>query len=119
MITLVCTRAETELMLNYFFGSIEYFKAAQVRSLDHLEKTAPENLMLKIFHIGLDEIELMLQKKLLITQGHKIRLKFTPVMSILFYRLLLTTPVDSNQFYILHLRNKWIEFFDKALLDML
>ena len=64
-----------------------------------------------------DEILLMIEKKLINTQSATIRLKLSDAQAVIFFRLLIILPVPAEQFYFNKLRNDWIEQLDKQLIE--
>lgn len=98
-----------------------YFNLLQLSNLKNVSghgKTTGEYLTAKLFNCLLQEVELLVNKKLINTTSGTVRIKFTEAQIIAFYRGLLSMPVPADQYYLSIIRNSWIEILDRAILNM-
>lgn len=98
-----------------------YFNLLQLSNLNNVKgfgKTTGEYLTVKLFNCLLQEIELLIKKKMINTTSGTVRIKFTEAQAIAFYRGLLSMPVPADQYYLSTIRNSWIEILDREILKM-
>lgn len=98
-----------------------YFSLLQLSNLKNVAghgKTTGEYLTAKLFNCLLQEVELLVNKKLINTTSGTVRIKFTEAQAIAFYRSLLSMPVPFDQYYLSIIRNHWIEMLDKELFEI-
>ena len=62
-----------------------------------------------------DEIALMVDRKMITTSSQKIKLQLTRAQTTVLYALLLNHPLPADQVYLQMMRNQWLQLLDEEL----
>ena len=116
MITLQSERVHLKHAYDYFFVYIHLWKQSQLENVKQQSKVSGEYLTVIMINSLLDDIEDLLEKKLLNTTGKIVRLKFSNAHGIIFYKTLLNLPLDAQAYYLNMIRNHWIEILNQQII---
>lgn len=117
MVYLKTYRQELEAARNYFFPFIRMWKQTNLNNARDSNIQSHDFLSAIAVNCIVDEILLMIEKKLVNTQSATMKLKLSDAQAVIFYRILIILPVPSEQFYFNQFRNGWIEQLDKQLIE--
>lgn len=117
MLSLSTYRQDLEAAEKYFFPFIIEWKQTNLNNLTDSNMQGGPFLFAVAVNCLIDEVILMMRKKLINTSSQQFKLKFTDAQGVIFYRSLLILPIPAQQFYLNKVRNEWIEQLDRQLID--
>lgn len=116
MIILATKRQYAEYANVQMFNYINLYKITQLKNVEGADKTSTEYLAARLIVSLLDEVELLLKKKLINTTKKNISIKMSDAAGIALYKMLLRLPVAADEWYFNHVRNAWIEALDRQII---
>lgn len=116
MISLKIFRSDLRLVQIHFFPYITMAKTTRIKNAAHLQLQSPEHLTVLAVNCITDEIMLHINRKIIVTTGTHVKLKFTGAQAVIFMQLLNNLPVNRENFYLWNLRNWIVELLDKQII---
>jgi hypothetical protein len=116
MIVLHTPRTDVETILRYLFVTINLYKRTRLENVKYMDVQSEEYLSAVVINCILDEVELVMQKKLINTVSKKTKIKFTEAQAAVLYKSLMALPIGSENVYFQILRNQWVERLDQQLI---
>jgi hypothetical protein len=125
MITLTCTRHHADYAMLTIFRYQALWRQSQFNNVKDFAKTSGEYLTVRLFNCLLAEVEYLFERKLdnrnpskIPNKSAKINIKMSHAQGIAFYRMLLTLPLSADDYYLMQIRNRWIEIIDQQILKL-
>ncbi len=115
MVTLTTHRQYAEDVLLNLFPYINMLKLTHTKEVAKYSRVSDARLMVKLVNSILDEIETVIRKKIVLTTGRKIHIKFSDAAAITLYKTLLNLPLDKDKVHLHMIRQEWIEILDKQI----
>jgi hypothetical protein len=115
MITLNTLRQKVELVRYVFYPVIEMTKRTALLNLRRLSADDSDTLSALVMICIIDEVKTIIDRKLINTKGHIIKLQLSDAQAIVLYKTLLRLPVDADKQYHNMVRNEWLMQLDKAI----
>lgn len=116
MVTIRTQRQEIETILYRFFPRMNLYKRTRLSNLAHLDLTSEAFLTAVVINCVLEEVELILKKRLINCATKTITVKLSEAQSAILYRSLIALPLENANVYEFSLRNQWVERLDQALI---
>ena len=116
MITLRTYRQHVETASVYWFPFIREAKRTNLNNLQGRHITDTDYFSAVVINCILDEIELILDKKLINTKSQKLKFEFSNAQGIVLYKTLLHLPLPKDQPYFNQLRMEWLAALDQELI---
>lgn len=116
MISIRAPRQEVETIIRYFFPAIDMYKRTRLQNLAHKEIISEEYLSAVVINALLDEVQTLINRKLVNTFSKKINVKMTEAQAAVFYKSLIALPLEPNQVYFQIIRNQWVDQLDQLLI---
>lgn len=115
MIILTTHRQYAKTVSDTIFPYINLLKQSHANNVKMHSKVSSELLTVKLINSLLKDVELLLKKKLLLTNGTTVKLKLSDAEAIALYKTFLILPIDDGNYYLLMIRNEWITILDKQI----
>lgn len=117
MILLHTYRQDLETVRNYFFPYIKLWKQTNLNNIRDTNVQGGEFLSVVAINCLIDEIILLIEKKLINTVSQSQKIKLSDAQGVIFYRILIALPLPAEQFYFNVLRNDYILQLDQQLIE--
>lgn len=118
MIIIRSPRQDLEVLRDQFFPTINLYKDTRINNAAHLDRLSEQYFAAVVTNCLLTEVEIIINKKLVNTISKHLNIKFNNAQAAVFYRQLFVLPIDSKQFYLNMLRNKWIADLEQSLITI-
>lgn len=105
-----------EAARNYFFPFMREWKQTNINNVSSCNTQSGEYLFAISINCLVDETLRLVEKKIVNTVSHKLKLKLSDAQAVVLYRMLIILPLPEKEFYLNKLRNDWIEQLDGQLL---
>lgn len=109
------TRSVIQTILDYFWPYISLAKSTRLHNVLDQSPTSEAYLGATLINEHLDKIMIQIQRKLLNTEGKKVKLKLTRGETSVLYLQLLKLPLPSEQFFLQQVRNELVAKLDAEL----
>lgn len=118
MVTLHTHRNDAEYVLANLFPYIKFLKQTNLRNVANHSHVDDARLTVKLINSILDDVELLIRKKIVNTSGRNIKIKMSDAAAITLYKTLLNIPLEKEKMYLHGLRQAWIESLDGQIYSM-
>jgi hypothetical protein len=117
MITLHSSRQSVETAKTCFFPYINAYKQTRLNNLVGTTITSEEYLSALVLNCLLTEVEKLIERKLIMTSGQKMKFEFSDAQGVVLYKSLLALPLSADNIYLDRVRNEWIERLDQQIIS--
>ncbi len=115
MIILHTHRQYAQVAHDSIFPYIKLLQQSHANNVSQHSRVSGEWLTVKLINSLLDEIKILLQKKLVNTSSRTVKIKLTDAAAIALYKTFLIIPIDENNYYLHLIRQEWITILDKQI----